>query len=56
MSKVKKGSINNLRYIFLFVVVAFGLITIVGTGGGGGDGGEVVQLDRPLVFHRPRLF
>ena len=30
--------IKNLRYFFLIGVIAFGLITIVGTGGGGGGG------------------
>jgi hypothetical protein len=39
MNKVKNGHINNLRYIVLFGVIAFGLIAIVGSGGGGGGGG-----------------
>jgi hypothetical protein len=37
MNKVKKGYINKLRYIFLFGVIAFGLIAIVSSGGGGGS-------------------
>jgi len=36
MKKVKNELSNNLRYICLIVVIAFGLIGIVGSGGGGG--------------------
>ena len=39
MKKGRNGFINNLRYICLTSVIAFGFITIVATGGGGGGGG-----------------
>jgi len=40
MKKVKNELSNNLRYICLIVVIAFGLIGIVGSGGGGGGHSE----------------
>ena len=40
MKKVKNELSNNLRYICLIVVIAFGLIGIVGSGGGGGGNSE----------------
>lgn len=40
MKKVKNELGNNLRYICLIVVIAFGLIGIVGSGGGGGGHSE----------------
>ncbi len=48
MNKVKNGFTNNLRYIFLFGVIAFGLIAIVGTGGGDGDGDGGTGLPGPF--------
>ena len=44
MNKVKNGHINKLRYLFLFGVIAFGLIAIVGSGGSGGGGGVVCSV------------
>lgn len=38
MRKVKNGFIKNLHYLCLIGVIAFGLMTIVGTGGGDGGG------------------
>ncbi|RZB32430.1 MAG: hypothetical protein SRB2_04435 [Desulfobacteraceae bacterium Eth-SRB2] len=43
MKKVKNELGNNLRYICLIVVIAFGLIGIVGSGGGGGGNSEYLS-------------
>ena len=51
MNKIKISHVNKVRYIFLFGVIAFGMIAIVGSGGGGGsDGSETqawVRIDEP---------
>jgi hypothetical protein len=39
MKRVRNGFIKNLRYVCLIGVIAFGLITIVGSNGGDGKGG-----------------
>ena len=43
MNKIKISHVNKVCYIFLFGVIAFGLIAIVGSGGGGGSGGSETQ-------------
>ena len=46
MKKARNRFINNLPYLFLVGVIAFGLMTIVGTGGGGGGGSRtIIQLN-----------
>ena len=37
MKKLRNGFINNLRYFCLIVVIALGLMSIVGTGTGVGE-------------------
>lgn len=43
MKKVRNGFIKNLHYICLIGIIAFGLMTIVGTGNGNGNGNVYVQ-------------
>jgi hypothetical protein len=43
MKKVENELSNTLRYICLIVVIAFGLIGIVGSGGGGGGNSEYLS-------------
>jgi len=42
MKKARNSFINNLRYLCVMSVIAFGFITIVGTGDGG-DGGAISE-------------
>lgn len=53
MNKAKNGYINNLRYIFLFGVIAFGLIAIVGSGGGGGGNDYMTCSPAPQITSTP---
>ena len=53
MKKKGTGFFKTVRYICMVFVIAFGLMTIIGTGGGGGDGGGVSSSGTtPVTFEK----
>jgi hypothetical protein len=50
MRKMARNYFNkNIRYICLMITIAFGFMTIIGTGGGGGDG-DVNGVSEPIQY------